>query len=119
MKPVCPRTQEAQSRPGSPGAVYRPGTWDKDEAISAGPIKHPDSSEIGQGKEIGDQEVTQIWGPENCGQNLQDTRGRCSGNRMLPLGRSVAPPVYNSHGRRGAGTFFYSSSLSILGNWAT
>ncbi|XP_039697952.1 uncharacterized protein LOC120585688 [Pteropus medius] len=49
MKPVCPRTQEAQSRPGSPGAVYRPGTWDKDEAISAGPIKHPDSSEIGQG----------------------------------------------------------------------
>lgn len=80
MKPVCRRTQEAQGRPGSPWAVYRPGTWDKGGAIRAGPIRHPDSGEIGQGKETGDQEVTQTWGPENCGQNLRDARQRCSGN---------------------------------------
>ena len=32
-------------------------TSDKDEVISAGPIEHADSSEIGQGKEIGDTDL--------------------------------------------------------------
>lgn len=63
----------------------RPGTWDEAEAVSAGPIRHPDSGEIGQGKEIGDQEVTQTWGPENCGQNLQDPGHAALGTEHLPF----------------------------------
>lgn len=63
----------------------RPGTWDEEEAVSAGPIRHPDSGEIGQGKEIGDQEVTQTRGPENCGQNLQDPGRAALGTEPCPL----------------------------------
>lgn len=69
----------------------RPGTWDEAEAVSAGPIRNPDSGEIGQGKEIGDQEVTQTRGPENCGQNLQDPGHAALGTeRCLGAGSQAA-----------------------------
>lgn len=51
------RKSSEQTR--GPGDMFRPGTWGKDEVIDAGPIGNPDSGETGQGKEIGDQEVTQ------------------------------------------------------------
>lgn len=87
----------------------RPGTWDEAEAVSAGPIRNPDSGEIGQGKEIGDQEVTQTRGPENCGQNLQDPGRAALGTEHLPF---TVPR------RQGAGGFSYSPSPSILGDCA-
>ena len=54
--------------------MFRPGMWDKDEIISPGPIRRPNSGEVGQGKEIGHWEVTWTWGAKNQRHNLQDVR---------------------------------------------
>lgn len=100
---------------GVPGDMFQPGRWDKDEVISGGPIRNPGSGEIGQGKEIGGQEVTWTRGPKNHGQNLRGIR-QCLQDWTLPVSRSAAPLVYNSHRAKCQGEktwgFFYSSSSS-------
>ena len=81
--------------------------WDKDDITSAGPMGHPASGEIGQGKEIGGREV-------NHRQNLPMSLGaeRCSASERVcstsglqfPLGKvpargrkpgdCIVPPVF-------------------------
>jgi hypothetical protein len=44
--------------------MFQHGIRIKNETISSGPTRCPDSGEIGQGKEIGDLKGTQTWGPK-------------------------------------------------------
>lgn len=91
----CPRTQEAQGRPGSPWDPFRPGRWDKDGVVSAAPVGHPDSGETEPGEEMGDREVTDLGPPEPWAE-LPERQAVLLRGRDAASEQVSAPPIYNS-----------------------